>query len=117
MDDPDRAMRAYYERRAPLLDAAYREGGASPDWVVAMVADMQAALRGRRVLEVACGTGHWTALAARAAEHTLGTDTSPAILALARGQGLAPARCGFQLADAYALDAVPGRFDGGLAMQ
>jgi SAM-dependent methyltransferase len=113
----ERVMRDYYERRAPLLDRAYREAGGPSGWMLAMVADLQAAFRGRRVLEVACGTGHWTVLAAEAASYVVGTDISPAMLALARVQELPAERAVFLEADAYDLAAVPGDFDAGLAMQ
>jgi len=65
----------YYDKRAQQLDDAYR--GEPPQWVREMVADMQAALRGRRVLEVACGSGHWTCFAARSAAHVTGVDAAP----------------------------------------
>jgi len=102
----------YYDKRAQQLDDAYR--GEPPQWVREMVADMQAALRGRRVLEVACGSGHWTCFAARSAAHVTGVDAAPRMLELARAKD-----CGaiFTEADAYRLDGVPGEFDAGLAMQ
>lgn len=94
------------------MEAAYR--GEPPAWVREMIADMQAALRGRRVLEVACGSGHWTCFAAQVAGHVTGLDAAPQMLALARAKN-----CGatFLEADAYKLDDVPGTFDAGLAMQ
>ena len=116
-EDRDRAMRDYYDRRAAHLDRDYRRGGEPPSWVLTMVADLRGALRGRRVLEIACGTGHWTMFAAAVAGYVLGIDTSPAMLALARAQGLPPARGTFLAADAYDLGAVPGEFDAALAMQ
>ena len=105
-------MIEYYDKRAGAMDAAY--AGEPPDWVLAMVADMQAALRGRRVLEVACGTGHWTRFAAEAAAHVTGVDAAPRMLELARSKGFS---ADYIIGDAYRLDEVPGDFDAGLAMQ
>lgn len=102
----------YYDRRAARMEAAYR--GEPPAWVREMIADMQAALRGRRVLEVACGTGHWTGFAAAVAAHVTGIDAAPRMLELARAKGSGAA---FLEADAYRLEDVPGEFDAGLAMQ
>src|SRR5919109_550472 len=82
----DEILRQYYDRRAPLLDRGYTR--APPEWVRAMVADMQRVLHGRYVLEVACGTGHWTGFAAQAAQQVVGIDVAPGMLALARQKQL-----------------------------
>jgi SAM-dependent methyltransferase len=105
-------MIEYYDRRAASMDAAY--AGQPHPWVLEMVADLQDAVRGRRVLDVACGSGHWTRYAAEVASHTTGVDAAPGMLDLARGKGLA---ADFVLGDAYALGEVPGEFDAGMAMQ
>lgn len=102
----------YYGRRAERIEAAYR--GEPPAWVREMVADMQAALRGRRVLEVACGTGHWTCFAAEVAAHVTGVDAAPAMLDLARAKNCDVT---FLQGDAFRLDDLPGVYDAGLAMQ
>lgn len=66
---------------------------------------------GRRVLEVACGTGYWTRdLATRAASVTA-SDLSPEVLALARARQPAGDPVQFVRADAYALGEVAGAFD------
>lgn len=64
-----------------------------------------------RVLEIACGTGYWTAVYAPGAASALAIDKSAEVLALARGRSLAPDRVRFQLADAYGLETLPGTFD------
>ncbi|MFZ1947005.1 MAG: class I SAM-dependent methyltransferase [bacterium] len=73
-------------------------------------ARFQASLRGRKVLEIACGTGYWTEVIAEAAESVLATDLDPTMVSLAR---LRLARWGnvrCEVADAYALDGVRGDF-------
>jgi SAM-dependent methyltransferase len=73
-------------------------------------ARFQEALRGHRVLEIACGTGYWTEAIAEAAEWVLATDVDPTMISLA-WQRLAQrsnVRC--QVADAYTLDGVEGHF-------
>jgi SAM-dependent methyltransferase len=112
----DWVMAEYYERRAPLLARHYQEA-VMPPWVGVMVDDFQVTLRARRVLEVACSTGYWTRYAAAVAAQVVATDTSPAMLRLARAQGIPADRCRFVPADAYALETVEGNFDAGLAMQ
>lgn len=105
MTDADRSMQAYYARRAPAYDRVYAKPERQADlraierWVAGPFA-------GRRVLEVAAGTGWWTVHAARAAADWLATDASPQTLAIARSRPAMPEAVRFALADAYALDAL-----------
>ena len=69
----------------------------------------------RRVLEVACGTGYWTAQLARSAEHVLATDVGDEVLAVARERALPAQVATFARADAFGLDRVDGRFDAAFA--
>ena len=105
----------YYNNSASTMDAAYREEPRG--WVLDMIADVRHTLCGRRVLEVACGTGYWTRYAAETAEHITAVDAAPNMIAMARAKDLPADRVELRLGDAYALGEVPGRFDAGLAMQ
>ncbi len=76
---------------------------------------------GQRVLEVCCGTGVVSRLAAEAVAPTggvLGTDITPGMIDVARnlasGQGLGNVE--FQVMDCEALDVASDSFDAGLAM-
>lgn len=108
-------LRDYYEARAPWYDNAYQQP--APPWVGRMVADLDDALRTRTVLEIACGTGHWTREAARVAGSVTGVDSSPTMRAIARTKLVDGSPVTLVDADAYTLDGVPGGFTGGLAMQ
>jgi SAM-dependent methyltransferase len=67
-------------------------------------------LRGRRVLDVGCGTGRLTAaLAEREQCRVWGVETSPEMLAVARGR--LDARIGLRRAEAEALPFRPGWFE------
>lgn len=68
-------------------------------------------LAGRHVLDVACGTGYWTRLIAERAAAITGIDLSPDTLAVAKTQQPASWPADFMIADAFALDEVPGTFD------
>ncbi len=108
-------MRKYYDRRALQGDHDYP---AKPHgWVTGMLRDMQTVLAGRRVLEIACGSGYWTSFAAAVAEYVTAIDVSPNMLTLARRRGIPEDRVSFRLADAYLLQEVAGTFDAALAMQ
>lgn len=74
-------------------------------------------LEGRRVLEVACGTGFWTHKVAERAASVLATDAVGAMLDEARARAYARGNVQFALADAYTLDGVPAGWNGGLHVQ
>jgi demethylmenaquinone methyltransferase/2-methoxy-6-polyprenyl-1,4-benzoquinol methylase len=106
-------MRAYYASRAPYYDAVYLRPERAKD--VAFLCDyLPAAFAGRRVLEVACGTGYWTQHIATTAAHLVATDREPEPLAFARLRPNA-AHAVFRLEDAYNLPADLGMFDAAFA--
>jgi len=124
MDDAE--LRAYYDARAPYYDEAY--AGDAPAWVAEMVAAMRDTLRGRHVLELACGTGHWTAALAPVAASITAIDTSAAMRSIAGDRLAAHPRVSVHPGDAYRLEEIDGHFraarergmpqpTGGLAMQ
>ena len=104
-------MIRYYAERAAEYERVY----AQPAWQGDLPLVRQRVLEtfpGRRVFEVACGTGYWTALVAQVAHSVHGEDVNAETLALARARRYAaPVTLG--RADAYA----PGArdFDAGLA--
>lgn len=109
----DRLMYEYYNRNPPYepQPAALVQSEEGH-----MVARMREVMGGRRVLEVACGSGWATRLVAEVAEYVVATDLSPARLALARRRNATGDRVRFVQADAYALDEIEGVFDAVLAI-
>lgn len=105
----------YYDRRASEYERVYRRPDparqAEQD---ALAAALREALRGRRVLEIACGTGFWTRVAAQVASHVLAIDASPRMLAAASQKGLPGSVVELRQADAYEL-ANLSSFDAALA--
>jgi SAM-dependent methyltransferase len=103
-------------RAGPAPTSYAREGSGAFDRLPSLQAQLvPAGATGRRALEVACGTGYWTAVAAQVAQHVVAIDVSPEVLQIARRKGLPRDRVRFIEADAYALEGVPGTFDAGLA--
>jgi cyclopropane fatty-acyl-phospholipid synthase-like methyltransferase len=105
-------MTRYYAERAAEYDRVYSH----PAWAgdLPRLGDrIEALFPGRRVFEVACGTGYWTQRVARVAARVHAEDLSAETLALARRRAYAPATVTLARHDAY----VPGvgGFDGGLA--
>lgn len=104
----------YYAARAAEYERIY----ALPAWqrdLGALRALVASTFRDRRVLEIACGTGYWTAEVARVARSVHAEDVNAEPLALARARALGPATVTFARADAYRMPREPAGFDGGLA--
>ncbi len=79
-------------------------------WEVYALAERLGDLRGRRVLDVGCGTGRLSlALAERAAARVWGVDASPEMLAQAKAK--APPGAAFKLARAESLPFKDGWFE------
>jgi 2-polyprenyl-3-methyl-5-hydroxy-6-metoxy-1,4-benzoquinol methylase len=112
----DANLRRYYDQRAAEYDRVYfpRDDGHGRE-LGELAREVRSALAGRRVLEVACGTGYWTACAAKAARSIIATDASLAMLAEARAKPL-PQNVSLQFGDAYDVAGIEGEFDAALAM-
>jgi demethylmenaquinone methyltransferase/2-methoxy-6-polyprenyl-1,4-benzoquinol methylase len=82
---------AYYRARAGEYDATYPlDDGADIDSRARLVAALEALAPYGRVLELACGTGQWTAELARHASAVTAVDSSPEALAICRRRVDAP---------------------------
>jgi SAM-dependent methyltransferase len=119
--DPERVRQetiAYYDRR-PLTGDAWDSEPTGPlaDVTAERAARERALLdtvAGRRVLELGCGTGSTTRVAAAVAASVLALDTGPSCIRLAREQSPGP-HVDFQVTDAFALDHLPRDFTAGFA--
>lgn len=103
-------MREYYAQRATTLEQIYNKPERRQD-LEEIQQRVCAALKDQRVLEVACGTGYWTALYAPHAASVLATDINQPMLDVAQDKSYPPGRVQFGLADVFALPpAAPGQF-------
>lgn len=100
------AMRAYYVQRAAYYERVYHKPERQAD-LRAMEAWVAEVFRGRRVLEIATGTGWWTPHAARHAADWLATDINPETLAVARSKAM-PTCVRYAQLDAYTLSSPAG---------
>lgn len=108
-------MADYYARRASEYEQVYLKPERQAD-IRALEALLAAPFAGRRVLEIACGTGWWTPHGAARAAHWLATDLNPETMAIAQAKAM-PAAVEFRRADAYTLDGLRAdeRFDAAFA--
>jgi ubiquinone/menaquinone biosynthesis C-methylase UbiE len=110
-------MQQYYARRAAWYDSSM---GYDDPTVVNQLEPVADALceqmRGRTVLEIACGPGFWTARVARAANAITASDYNESVLTLARAKAIDPSRVTFVRADAYDLSSIDGTYEGAFAV-
>lgn len=104
----------YYARRAPEYERFYAKPERQADLTV-LRERVARLFAGRSVLEVACGTGYWTAAIAPQAREVTALDVNEEVLALAREKPLPAGKVEFQRADAFALPDFGRRHDGLLA--
>ena len=98
----------YYRDRAAEYDAVYMEPCQDD---LAWLHDLLSRLvGGRRVLEIAAGTGYWTRPLFVSPSAITATDINVETLDRARAREYGPAPVTFEVADAYAPDQVPGGF-------
>jgi demethylmenaquinone methyltransferase/2-methoxy-6-polyprenyl-1,4-benzoquinol methylase len=76
---------------------------------------MQELLAGHDVLEVACGTGYFTAAVVKVVRAIVATDAVAEVLEIARAKDWPPKKVRFEQRDAWDLAKVEGNFTAGLA--
>src|SRR5271168_2871063 len=103
----------YYSRRAADYERIYHKPERQTD-LARLRERLRNLLTGRRVLELACGTGYWTAAIADVVVSVLATDASEAVLEIARSKALDVSRVNFARADAWHASEIRGNFDAGL---
>jgi len=96
--NPDANLIDYYAKRAAEYERIYQKPERQKD-LSTLRSLLQKTVKERDVLEVACGAGYWTQVAAQTA----------------RSKHYGPAKVSFEKRDAFDLSPVVGRFNAGLA--
>jgi ubiquinone/menaquinone biosynthesis C-methylase UbiE len=104
----------YYAKMAEHYDAVYDTPGREDD-LDELCDAVAEALEGHIVLELACGTGFWTEIAAESALSIVATDINENLIELARTRDLPEDQVAFRVADAYNLPDDLGEFTAILA--
>jgi len=107
-------MLEYYSRRANEYERIYQKPERRGD-LARLRNYLREALHDRRVLELACGTGYWTATLVESVAFVTATDASDEVLAIARGKELNGEKVQFTRGDAFNPQAFGGSFDAGFA--
>jgi ubiquinone/menaquinone biosynthesis C-methylase UbiE len=113
MPNVETSMQSYYAMRAPEHDRVYEKPERQID-LQRLRQWLPAVFSGRRVLEIACGTGYWTQFIAPVASGILAVDAAAETLEIARSR---PQNAGvtFVIGDAYRLPRDQGTFSAAFA--
>ena len=106
-------LHQYYAARAAEYDRVYDKPERQHD-LRTVEQWLARTLAGRRILEIACGTGYWTRFLAPVASQLLAIDASPETLRIAQAR-VQDSGVGFVRGDAYRLPVAPRKFDGAFA--
>lgn len=107
------SMVSYYAARAPEYDRIYAKPERQED-IARLCEQLPALFAGKRLLEVACGTGFWTQFIAPVAREVVALDAAPATMEIA-ARRVPAAKVHFVVGDAYALPTELGPFDAAFA--
>jgi ubiquinone/menaquinone biosynthesis C-methylase UbiE len=102
----------YYENRAGEYDQVYhRDNPGRQEELADLYKQSRSILKGRKVLDLACGTGYWTRLLSEQAASIVGVDINPGTLAEAEKKSYrCPVR--FVQSDVLDLPFADDEFDG-----
>lgn len=104
----------YYAKRAQEYERIYQKPERQKD-LAALRSLLQETLKGRDVLEVACGTGYWTQVVAESATSITATDVNEKVLEIARSKNFDNTEVHFERRDAFKLGSFPQMFNAGLS--
>lgn len=112
--NPEANLIDYYAKRAAEYEQIYQKPERQKD-LAALRSLLQEILNGRDVLEVACGTGYWTEVAAKTANSITATDINEEVLEIARSKDSGDTKVRFEKRDAFKLNSFPEKFNAGLS--
>ena len=94
-------LASYYARRAAEYERIYAKPERQDD-LAALRQRLRGLFAGRKVLELACGTGYWTEVIAPGATQVTAIDVNEEVLQIARGKRYPENRVTFMQGDCYA---------------
>lgn len=109
-DKDDTTIRNYYSQRSREYDLLYEKKDRQKD-LSEMREDALRLLSGKRVLEVASGTGYWTEVLADHVTSIVAVDTSKEMTEVARKKTASFSNVTFVNHDAYSLESLDGKYE------
>jgi ubiquinone/menaquinone biosynthesis C-methylase UbiE len=109
----NREIREYYSARAPEYDHVYSKPERQAD-LRAVESWLPSVFKGRRLIEVACGTGYWSQFLVPVVSELVAIDASPETLSIAKDR-VSARNARFLVGDAYNLPTGAARFGGAFA--
>jgi len=109
----DETLGSYYAARAPEYDRVYEKPERQADLRL-LEHMLPPKFAGKRVIEVACGTGYWTQFIAPVSHEVVAVDAAPETIRIAETR-VPRGKVRFVVGDAYRLPAELGRFDAAFA--
>ncbi len=106
-------MVQYYARRATEFERIYSKPERQDD-LRRLESMLSECFTDLDVLEIACGTGYWTQIAALSARSIVAVDCNDEVLDIARRRDFGRCPTDFIKSDAYTLEGVSGEFSAGL---
>ena len=107
-------MEEYYRRRAEEYEEIYhRDDPVRLEELNRMAKTLKETLKGKRVLEIACGTGYWTQILSETAQSIIAIDIAQEMLKIAKRKHY-ECPVSFSKEDAYHLSFEGSSFNGGL---
>ena len=103
-------MVEYYAKRAAEYERIYARPERQAD-LAALRKRIGAMFKGRRVLEIACGTGYWTEVIAPQAAEIVALDLNEEVLEIARAKKTPPGRVAYTKGSAYEIPDLGRRHD------
>ena len=105
-------MQIYYHKRAIEYDESMGyDNGRVVEKLFPVIEQAQSLARGRKILELACGPGFWSAQIANTAQYVVATDFNQSTLDQAIRKKISLNNISFTRVDAYNLSDVKGEFD------
>ena len=100
----------YYARRAAEYERIYAKPERQPD-LAALRGRIGRMFAGRKVLELACGTGYWTEVIAKDAREVLALDLNEEVLEIARTKRIPAGKVQYTRGSAYEIPDFGRRHD------
>lgn len=112
-DDPVNQMNTYYDVRVHWHDRYmnHTTNAAMEKLLAPIICDVELIIMGKRVLEIACGTGNWTQVLAKRALSVTATDVNQSTLSIAKAKDMFGGNIEFSVCDAYELNVIENEFE------